>query len=101
MMNRETRKLSKIPEEVREEVMPFYLDRNIIAVDTNSNRKIEKLTDAKAESIRSGLAVRIRTHRIARPNLLPELKLSIQALISQTVVIYFSRDGATWMSTST
>ncbi|KAM0898943.1 hypothetical protein ACQ4PT_021597 [Festuca glaucescens] len=61
MMNRETRNLSKIPEEVREEVLPFYLDRNIIAGDNpnpNPNRRIEKLTDATAESVRSGLEPR-------------------------------------------
>ncbi|XP_047064952.1 palmitoyl-acyl carrier protein thioesterase, chloroplastic-like [Lolium rigidum] len=61
MMNRETRKLSKIPEEVREEVLPFYLDRNIIAGDNHNpspNRRIEKLTDATAESVRSGLEPR-------------------------------------------
>jgi fatty acyl-ACP thioesterase B len=62
MMNRETRRLSKIPDEVRQEVLPFYLDRSIIAADaTGSGRKIEKLTDLTAEHIRSGLAVRTRT----------------------------------------
>jgi fatty acyl-ACP thioesterase B len=63
MMNRETRRLSKIPEEVRQEVLPFYLDRSIIAADDaeagGGGRKIEKLTDSTAENIRSGLAVRI------------------------------------------
>ncbi|WVZ62758.1 hypothetical protein U9M48_012464 [Paspalum notatum var. saurae] len=63
MMNRETRRLSKIPEEVRQEVLPFYLDRSIIiAADadatTGGARKIEKLTDSTAEHIRSGLAPR-------------------------------------------
>ncbi|CAL5065940.1 unnamed protein product [Urochloa decumbens] len=59
MMNRETRRLSKIPEEVKEEVFPFYLDRSIIATDTDGGgRKIEKLTDSTAEHIRSGLAPR-------------------------------------------
>ncbi|CAN6203638.1 unnamed protein product [Urochloa humidicola] len=59
MMNRETRRLSKMPEEVREEVFPFYLDRSIIAIDTDGGgRKIEKLTDSTAEHIRSGLAPR-------------------------------------------
>ncbi|CAN6171705.1 unnamed protein product [Urochloa humidicola] len=59
MMNRETRRLSKIPEEVRQEVLPFYLDRSIIAVNADSSgRKIEKLTDSTAEHIRSGLAPR-------------------------------------------
>jgi fatty acyl-ACP thioesterase B len=69
MMNRETRKLSKIPEEVREEVLPFYLDRNIIAGDNpNPNRRIEKLTDATAESVRSGLEVR----RLVESHVLPK-----------------------------
>nr|CAB3452640.1 unnamed protein product [Digitaria exilis] len=60
MMNRETRKLSKIPEEVRQEVLPFYLDRSIIAADASGGggSKIEKLTDSTAEHIRSGLAPR-------------------------------------------
>ena len=62
MMNRETRRLSKIPEEVRQEVLPFYLDRSIIAADADAGgRKIEKLTDSTAQHIRSGLAVRITT----------------------------------------
>ncbi|KAF8655120.1 hypothetical protein HU200_061255 [Digitaria exilis] len=57
---RETRKLSKIPEEVRQEVLPFYLDRSIIAADASGGggSKIEKLTDSTAEHIRSGLAPR-------------------------------------------
>lgn len=58
MMNRETRRLSKIPDEVRQEVLPFYLDRSIIAAATGGGRKIEKLTDSTAEHIRSGLAPR-------------------------------------------
>ncbi|CAL5079832.1 unnamed protein product [Urochloa decumbens] len=59
MMNRETRRLSKIPEEVRQEVLPFYLDRSIITVDAEAGGcKIEKLTDSTAEHIRSGLAPR-------------------------------------------
>ncbi|OEL28556.1 Palmitoyl-acyl carrier protein thioesterase, chloroplastic [Dichanthelium oligosanthes] len=59
MMNRETRRLSKIPEEVRQEVLPFYLDRSIIAANANGGgRKIEKLTDSTAGHVRSGLAVR-------------------------------------------
>ena len=61
MMNRETRRLSKIPDEVRQEVLPFYLDRSIITAHaTGGDRKIEKLTDSTAEHIRSGLAVRTR-----------------------------------------
>lgn len=57
MMNRETRKLSKIPEQVREEVKPFYLDRNVFLDGTGDSGKINKLTEDTAENIRSGLAV--------------------------------------------
>ncbi|XP_077228158.1 palmitoyl-acyl carrier protein thioesterase, chloroplastic-like [Tasmannia lanceolata] len=57
IMNRETRRLSKIPEQVREEVEPFFLDRTVIA-STNDSSKIDKLNDQTAESIRSGLAPR-------------------------------------------
>lgn len=56
-MNRETRRLSKIPEQVRQEVLPFYLDRVAIAKEQNDVGKIDKLTDETAERIRSGLAV--------------------------------------------
>ncbi|KAJ4961084.1 hypothetical protein NE237_020994 [Protea cynaroides] len=56
VMNRETRKLSKIPEQVREEVKPFYLGRKAIDTAKNDNNKIDKLSDATAESLRSGLA---------------------------------------------
>lgn len=56
-MNRETRRLSKIPDEVKNEVQPFYLDRNAIAMENTDRDKIEKLTDETAEKIRTGLAV--------------------------------------------
>ncbi|XP_073117364.1 palmitoyl-acyl carrier protein thioesterase, chloroplastic isoform X2 [Elaeis guineensis] len=49
MMNRETRMLSKIPEQVKEEVRPFYLDRKVI--HESSEDKIDKLTDETAENI--------------------------------------------------
>ncbi|XP_068651579.1 palmitoyl-acyl carrier protein thioesterase, chloroplastic-like [Aristolochia californica] len=55
IMNRETRKLCKIPEQVKEELEPFYLERKMI-VDTNN--KIDKLNDETAVNIRSGLAPR-------------------------------------------
>ncbi|XXG78430.1 hypothetical protein AAC387_Pa08g2378 [Persea americana] len=57
IMNRETRRLSKIPEQVREEVKPFYLDRSVIK-NTNDSNKIDRLSEETAESIRSGLAPR-------------------------------------------
>lgn len=60
-MNKETRRLSKIPDQVREELTPFYLNRIAIPTDQNDVEKIDKLTDETAERIRSGLAVSIKT----------------------------------------
>lgn len=57
-MNRETRRLSKIPEQVREEVIPFYSNKIAIAEEENDVEKIDKLTNENAERIRSGLAPR-------------------------------------------
>ncbi|XP_023737693.1 palmitoyl-acyl carrier protein thioesterase, chloroplastic [Lactuca sativa] len=56
IMNRETRRLSKIPDEVRNEVTPFYLNRDAIATEKIDHEKIEKLTDETAARIRHGLA---------------------------------------------
>ncbi|XP_031404807.1 palmitoyl-acyl carrier protein thioesterase, chloroplastic-like [Punica granatum] len=58
IMNRETRRLSKIPEQVKQEVIPFYLNRLAIPHVENDVDKIDKLTDGTAERIRSGLAPR-------------------------------------------
>ncbi|KAF5730966.1 Palmitoyl-acyl carrier protein thioesterase isoform 1 [Tripterygium wilfordii] len=58
IMNRETRRLCKIPEQVRQEVLPFYLNRAAISTENNDLEKIDKLTDDTAERIRSGLAPR-------------------------------------------
>ena len=58
IMNRETRRLSKIPEQVRQEVLPFYLNRVAVATEKNDSEKIDKLTDGTAGRIRSGLAPR-------------------------------------------
>jgi fatty acyl-ACP thioesterase B len=58
-MNQETRRLSKIPEPVRQEVLPFYLNRVAVAAEKNDSERIDKLTDATAERIRSGLAVSV------------------------------------------
>ncbi|XP_057804830.1 palmitoyl-acyl carrier protein thioesterase, chloroplastic-like isoform X2 [Salvia miltiorrhiza] len=55
---RETRRLSKIPDEVRKEVQPFYLNRAAIATHNSDSHKIEKLTDQTAHRIRNGLAPR-------------------------------------------
>jgi len=56
-MNRETRRLSKIPEEVRKELTPFYLPKIAVASEERDCEKIDKLTDGTAERIQSGLAV--------------------------------------------
>ncbi|CAL9128965.1 unnamed protein product [Musa acuminata var. zebrina] len=58
MMNRETRRLSKTPQQVREEVKPFYLDRRVFLYGSCDNEKINKLTKDTAENIRSGLEPR-------------------------------------------
>ncbi|XP_061957443.1 palmitoyl-acyl carrier protein thioesterase, chloroplastic-like [Populus nigra] len=58
IMNRETRKLSKIPDEVREELVPFYINRLSIAAEHNDVEKIDKLNNETAGRIRSGLAPR-------------------------------------------
>ncbi|XP_071703929.1 palmitoyl-acyl carrier protein thioesterase, chloroplastic-like [Rutidosis leptorrhynchoides] len=56
IMNRETRRLSKIPDEVRNEVAPFYLSRDAIPTENIDHEKIEKLTDETAARIRAGIA---------------------------------------------
>nr|GEW72566.1 palmitoyl-acyl carrier protein thioesterase, chloroplastic-like [Tanacetum cinerariifolium] len=56
IMNRETRRLSKIPDEVRNEVTPFYLHRDAIATENIDHEKIKKLTDETAVRIRPGIA---------------------------------------------
>ncbi|KAI9079782.1 hypothetical protein K1719_038403 [Acacia pycnantha] len=58
IMNRETRKLCKMPEEVRQEVVPFFLNRRSISTEQTDCEKIDKLTDDTSERIRSGLAPR-------------------------------------------
>ncbi|XP_075500468.1 palmitoyl-acyl carrier protein thioesterase, chloroplastic-like [Primulina tabacum] len=58
MMNRETRRLSKIPDEVKNEVQPFYLNRASIPPQNNDSEKIEKLTHETAHIMRTGLAPR-------------------------------------------
>ncbi|KAG6410616.1 hypothetical protein SASPL_128680 [Salvia splendens] len=58
IMNRETRRLSKIPDEVRQELQPFYLDRAAIAIENMDTKNIQKLSDQIANRIRTGLAPR-------------------------------------------
>ncbi|KAI4335804.1 hypothetical protein L6164_014413 [Bauhinia variegata] len=53
MMNKLTRKLSKIPEEVRGEIESYFVDS--CPVVDEDNRKLPKLDDDTADYIRSGL----------------------------------------------
>lgn len=55
MMNKHTRKLSKIPEEVREEIGSFFVESAPILEE--DDKKLTKLDDSTADYIRSGLSV--------------------------------------------
>ena len=55
MMNKLTRKLSKIPEEVRGEIGSFFVDSSPVLEE--DNRKLPKLDDNTADYISSGLTV--------------------------------------------
>eukprot|EP01018_Ginkgo_biloba_P012087 Gb_21293 [translate_table: standard] len=54
MMNRETRRLSKFPDAVKEEIFPYYLERSVIAQDEYT-KKLDKLADHTAQYLHSGL----------------------------------------------
>lgn len=54
MMNKVTRRLSKIPEEVRGEIEPYFLNYPVVEDD---GRKLKKLDDKTADFVRSGLTV--------------------------------------------
>lgn len=58
MMNKETRRLSKIPDEVRAEIGGYFVDSPPIVDD--DSRKLPKLDDSNADNIRTGLTVRSR-----------------------------------------
>uniref|UniRef100_O24419 Acyl-[acyl-carrier-protein] hydrolase n=1 Tax=Myristica fragrans TaxID=51089 RepID=O24419_MYRFG len=55
MMNKRTRRLSKIPEEVRVEIEPYFVEHGVLDEDS---RKLPKLNDNTANYIRRGLAPR-------------------------------------------
>lgn len=56
MMNKKTRKLSKIPEEVRREIEPYFMQCEPV-LDEDS-RKLPKLDNSTAEHVRTGLTPR-------------------------------------------
>jgi fatty acyl-ACP thioesterase B len=53
MMNKKTRKLSKIPDEVRQEIGPYFVDSPPVVDD--DSRKLPKLDEHRADYVRSGL----------------------------------------------
>jgi hypothetical protein len=57
MMNQKTRRLSKMPNEVRDEISPHFLERSAIKEKNLVTQKIKKLDDS-AQLVRSGLTVR-------------------------------------------
>ena len=103
IMNRETRKLSKIPEEVKQEVEPFHLNRVAIATEDIDSEKIEKLNNDIADRIRSGLAVSTinRSHFMVSTtyfSLLADIFISSGMFFPSS---FSSQDGATWMLINT
>lgn len=56
MMNRETRKLSKIPDEVRGEIEHYFVDAPPVVDD--DGRKLPKLEETTADNVHKGLTVR-------------------------------------------
>ncbi|KAG5559406.1 hypothetical protein RHGRI_009068 [Rhododendron griersonianum] len=53
MMNKKTRRLSKIPDEVRQEIGPYFVDSPPVLDD--DSRKLPKLDEHTANYVRSGL----------------------------------------------
>ncbi|KAB2072253.1 hypothetical protein ERO13_A07G003000v2 [Gossypium hirsutum] len=56
MMNKLTRRLSKIPEEVRGEIEPFFMNSDPVVAE--DSRKLVKLDKSMAEHVRKGLTPR-------------------------------------------
>ncbi|KAH7424477.1 hypothetical protein KP509_11G010500 [Ceratopteris richardii] len=56
MMNQDSRKLSKMPDDVRAEITPYFLDRSVMSDE--SCLKIKKLDD-RAPHVKSGLVPRL------------------------------------------
>ncbi|ONK80634.1 uncharacterized protein A4U43_C01F20010 [Asparagus officinalis] len=56
MMNKHTRRLAKMPEEVRAEIGPYFIECGAIIAD--DSRKLPKLDDNTADYVKSGLAPR-------------------------------------------
>jgi hypothetical protein len=65
MMNKLTRRLAKIPEEVRDEISPYFVERMAIVDEDNRKLpKLEELNGNKAEKhLRKGLTVSFSSDR--------------------------------------
>ena len=59
MMNKLTRRLSKIPEEVRGEIEPYFVNSDPVLAE--DSRKLTKLGDKTADYVRSGLTISTNT----------------------------------------
>lgn len=92
MMNKLTRRLSKIPEEVRGEIEPYFV--NSAPVLNEDSRKLTKLDDKTADYVRSGLTVSI----LFAVCLNKHVKLLRFLWFGNGT--FCSRDGVTWMLTS-
>ena len=55
MMNKETRRLSKFPEDVRAEIGPYFVKQDPVIEE--DNRKLPKLNDDNADHVHRGLTV--------------------------------------------
>jgi hypothetical protein len=62
MMNQQTRRLSKMPEEVRAEISPWFMEKQ--AIKEESPEKIVKL-DSKARHMNSNL--KVKDNKTSRP----------------------------------
>lgn len=65
MMNKLTRRLAKIPDEVRDEISPYFVER--MAIVDEDNRKLPKLEELSANNaekhLRKGLTVSFTNDR--------------------------------------
>lgn len=74
MMNKETRKLAKIPDEVRAEIRSYFVDAPPI-IDEDSKR-LPKLDDEKADYVRTGLTVSLSMSFLNVPLYSPHISSS-------------------------
>lgn len=97
MMNKETRKLAKIPEEAREEISSYFVEYPPV-VDEDS-KKFPKLNESTAGSIRTGLTVSRVCSMLV--NYFVPYKNHIFFIIAWKFPFFMcSQDGMIWMWTN-